>query len=318
MRLILLGPPGAGKGTQAQRLIDQYGVIQLSTGDMLRAAVKAATPVGLKVKHIMERGDLCPDEIVVEAVADRIGRPDAHNGFILDGFPRTVHQAEALDRMLHEKHLELDAVIELRVDEESLLHRIENRVSEMTARGEALRADDNAETLKKRLEAYREQTAPLIGYYSGKGLLRTIDGMAAIEDVTKALIAVLEEAAAPKPPRRARPVTVARRRHTDRVSGRKVPGRRLSAHRRTATGKVGKPAAAGARIGRGKLAKAISAAKKALKRPGGGKISSGKKKPPAKSGRATSTGLKVTRPRGRPRRTSKGRRGAPNKRGRKR
>ena len=201
MRLILLGPPGAGKGTQAQRLVDKYGIIQLSTGDMLRAAVRAATPVGLKVKHIMERGDLCPDEIVVEAVADRISQPDAHNGFILDGFPRTVHQAEALDRMLKEKHLELDAVIELKVDEDSLLHRIEKRVAEMTARGEALRADDNAEALKKRLDAYRQLTAPLIGYYSGKGMLRTIDGMAPIEEVTKALIAVLEEAAAPKPAR---------------------------------------------------------------------------------------------------------------------
>ena len=133
MRLILLGPPGAGKGTQAQRLVDKYGIVQLSTGDMLRAAVKAATPTGLKVKHIMERGDLCPDEIVVEAVADRISQPDAHNGFILDGFPRTVHQAEALDRMLKEKHLELDAVIELKVDEDSLLHWIEKRVAEMTA-----------------------------------------------------------------------------------------------------------------------------------------------------------------------------------------
>ena len=205
MRLILLGPPGAGKGTQAQRLVDKYGIVQLSTGDMLRAAVKAATPVGLKVKHIMERGDLCPDEIVVEAVADRISQPDAHNGFILDGFPRTVHQAEALDRMLKEKHLELDAVIELKVDEDSLLHRIEKRVAEMTARGEALRADDNAEALKKRLDAYRQLTAPLIGYYSGKGMLRTIDGMAPIEEVTKALTAVLEEAAAPaaSPPHQA-------------------------------------------------------------------------------------------------------------------
>ena len=202
MRLILLGPPGAGKGTQAQRLVDKYGIIQLSTGDMLRAAVRAATPVGLKVKHIMERGDLCPDEIVVEAVADRISQPDAHNGFILDGFPRTVHQAEALDRMLKEKHLELDAVIELKVDEDSLLHRIEKRVAEMTARGEALRADDNAEALKKRLDAYRQLTAPLIGYYSGKGMLRTIDGMAPIEEVTKALTAVLEEAAAPESRRR--------------------------------------------------------------------------------------------------------------------
>jgi adenylate kinase len=324
MRLILLGPPGAGKGTQAQRLVDKYGIIQLSTGDMLRAAVRAATPVGLKVKHIMERGDLCPDEIVVETVADRISQPDAHNGFILDGFPRTVHQAEALDRMLKEKHLELDAVIELKVDEDSLLHRIEKRVAEMAARGEALRADDNAEALKKRLDAYRQLTAPLIGYYSGKGMLRTIDGMAPIEEVTKALTAVLDEAAAPESAapksaaRRARPVTVARRKSPERVTGRKLPGRRVSTHRRTATGKVGKPAAAAARAGRGKLAKAASAAKKAVKRPVGTKTGAGKAKSPVKSGRGKSSGLKVTRPRGRPRTGSKGRRGAANKRGRKR
>jgi adenylate kinase len=290
---------------------------------MLRAAVKAATAVGLKVKHIMERGDLCPDEIVVEAVADRISQPDAHNGFILDGFPRTVHQAEALDRMLKEKHLELDAVIELKVDEDSLLHRIEKRVAEMTARGEALRADDNAEALKKRLDAYRQLTAPLIGYYSGKGMLRTIDGMAPIEEVAKALTAVLEEAATPesattKPARRARPVTVARRKPSERVTGRKLPGRRVSTHRRTATGKVGKPAAAAARAGRGKLAKAPSAAKKALKRRAGTKTGAAKTKSPAKSSRGKSTGLKGTRPRGRPRTASKGRRGAANKRGRKR
>jgi adenylate kinase len=319
MRLILLGPPGAGKGTQAQRLVDKYGIIQLSTGDMLRAAVRAATPVGLKVKHIMERGDLCPDEIVVEAVADRISQPDAHNGFILDGFPRTVHQAEALDRMLKEKHLELDAVIELKVDEDSLLHRIEKRVAEMSARGEALRADDNAEALKKRLDAYRQLTAPLIGYYAGKGMLRTIDGMAPIEEVTKALTAVLEDAAAPKPAaRRARPVTVARRKPSERSSGRKLPGRRVSAHRRTATGKVGKPTAAAARAGRGKLAKATSAAKKAVKRPARVKMGAAKTKSPAKSARGKSTGLKGTRPRGRPRTGSKGRRGTANKRGRKR
>jgi adenylate kinase len=319
MRLILLGPPGAGKGTQAQRLVDKYGIIQLSTGDMLRAAVRAATPVGLKVKHIMERGDLCPDEIVVEAVADRISQPDAHNGFILDGFPRTVHQAEALDRMLKEKHLELDAVVELKVDEDSLLHRIEKRIAEMTARGEALRADDNAEALKKRLDAYRQLTAPLIGYYAGKGMLRTLDGMAPIEEVAKALTAVLEEAVVPEPAaRRARPATVARRKPSERVTGRKLPGRRVSTHRRTATGKVGKPAAAAARAGRGKLAKATSAAKKAMKRPAGAKMGAAKTKSPAKSGRGKSTGLKGRGPRGRPRTGSKGRRGAANKRGRKR
>jgi adenylate kinase len=192
MRLILLGPPGAGKGTQAQRLVERYGIIQLSTGDMLRAAVKAKTPVGLQVKDIMARGDLCPDKLVVEAVADRISQPDAHNGFILDGFPRTVAQAEALDRMLKEKHLELDSVVELKVDQAILLQRIEKRIAEMAARSEPLRADDNPEALKKRLDAYRLQTAPLIDYYAKRGMLRTIDGMAPIDKVTGALAAVLE------------------------------------------------------------------------------------------------------------------------------
>ena len=187
MRLILLGPPGAGKGTQAQRLVAKHGLVQLSTGDMLRAAVKAGTPVGTKVKDIMDRGDLCPDELVVAIVGDRIEEPDARNGFILDGFPRTVAQAEALERLLHEKHMELDGVVELKVDESALLRRIENRVAEMTARGEPLRKDDNPEVLKTRLEAYRRQTAPLTHYYQDKGMLRMVDGMAPIDDVTAAI-----------------------------------------------------------------------------------------------------------------------------------
>ena len=169
MRLILLGPPGAGKGTQAQRLVHKYGIVQLSTGDMLRAAVAAGTPVGLKAKDIMERGELVPDEVVVAIVADRIDQPDAKRGFILDGFPRTVPQAEALDRMLAERGLKLDGVIELKVDEGILLKRIETRVAEMTARGEKLRADDNPEVLKGRLAAYRAQTAPLVDYYRRQG-----------------------------------------------------------------------------------------------------------------------------------------------------
>jgi adenylate kinase len=187
MRLILLGPPGAGKGTQASNLVEKYGIVQLSTGDMLRAATAAGTSVGLHAEEIMARGELVPDDIVVEIVADRIAQPDAHNGFILDGFPRTVPQAEALDRMLHHKALDLDAVIELKVDESILLERIKKRVADMTARGEALRADDNAETLHKRLEAYRMQTAPLIAFYGGKGILQTVDGMAGIADVGKAI-----------------------------------------------------------------------------------------------------------------------------------
>jgi adenylate kinase len=187
MRLILLGPPGAGKGTQAQRLVAKHGIVQLSTGDMLRAAVKAGTPVGTKVKDIMDRGELAPDELVVAIVGDRIEEPDARNGFILDGFPRTVAQAEALERLLHEKHMELDGVVELKVDESALLRRIENRVAEMTARGEPLRKDDNPEVLKTRLEAYRRQTAPLTHYYQDKGTLRVVDGMAPIDDVTAAI-----------------------------------------------------------------------------------------------------------------------------------
>src|SRR4051812_33443415 len=187
MRLILLGPPGAGKGTQAQRLVTKHGIVQLSTGDMLRAAVKAGTPVGLKVKDIMERGDLCPDALVVAIVADRIEQPDAKNGFILDGFPRTVAQAEALEAMLADKHMELDGVVELQVDEGILIQRIESRISEMLARGEPLRKDDDPEVLKTRLEAYRRQTAPLIDYYRARGLLHGIDGMAPIDAVTAAI-----------------------------------------------------------------------------------------------------------------------------------
>ena len=195
MRLILLGPPGAGKGTQAQRLVSKHGIVQLSTGDMLRAAVKAGTPVGAQVKHIMERGDLCPDELVVAIVADRIEEPDAKNGFILDGFPRTVAQAEALERMLHEKHMELDAVVELQVDEGALIKRIESRIAETLARGEPLRKDDDPQVLKTRLHAYRSLTAPLIHYYRDQGLLRTVDGMASIDAVTEEIDRVLAEPA---------------------------------------------------------------------------------------------------------------------------
>src|SRR5438094_5673390 len=152
MRLILLGPPGAGKGTQAQRLVDKHGIVQLSTGDMLRAAVTAGTPVGLRAKDIMARGDLVPDGVVVGIVSERIDQPDARNGFILDGFPRTVPQAEALDRMLAAKGLRLDGVIELKVDESALLRRLESRVAEMKARHEPVRADDNPEALRTRLD----------------------------------------------------------------------------------------------------------------------------------------------------------------------
>jgi adenylate kinase len=195
MRLILLGPPGAGKGTQALRLVAKYGIVQLSTGDMLRAAVKAGTTVGRQAQEIMARGELCPDDLVVGLIGQRIDEPDARKGFILDGFPRTVPQAEALDRILAAKGLDLDAVIELRVDENALMRRIESRVAEMKARGEKLRDDDNPAVLHKRLTAYRELTAPLIAYYRQRGTLRTVNGMASIADVTAAIDRALAGAA---------------------------------------------------------------------------------------------------------------------------
>jgi len=210
--------------------VERLGVVQLSTGDMLRAAVKAATPVGLKAKDVIARGELVPDDVVVAIVADRIAEPDARNGFILDGFPRTVPQAEALDRMLSQKGLALDAVIELKVDEGVLLGRIENRVAKMIARGEPLRPDDNPESLKKRLDAYRIQTAPLTGYYASKGTLKTVDGMASIEDVSAAIAAVLDQtldgaAAAPARRRPMAPRTAAARKAAQRRSARRRPGR---------------------------------------------------------------------------------------------
>ena len=197
MRLILLGPPGAGKGTQAQRLVERHGIIQLSTGDMLRAAVRNGTSLGLKVKDIMHRGELVPDDVVVSIVAERIAQPDARNGFILDGFPRTVGQADALDPVLARMHQELDAVIKLKVDPSILLERIEARIADMIARGETVRADDNPEALKRRLDEYRLQTAPLIEYYDKKGLLRIVDGMAPIDAVTAAIDRVLAPPVAP-------------------------------------------------------------------------------------------------------------------------
>jgi adenylate kinase len=191
VRLILLGAPGAGKGTQSQRLVDKHGVVQLSTGDMLRAAIKAQTPIGLKAKDIMARGELVPDDIVVGIVADRLEQPDAKNGFVLDGFPRTVAQAEALDRLLAQKGIDLHGVIELKVDEGILLSRIEKRLKDMQARGEPVRPDDNPESFKIRLDAYRAQTAPLVEYYRARGRLRTVNGMSDVEDVSRAIDAEL-------------------------------------------------------------------------------------------------------------------------------
>jgi len=191
MRIILLGPPGAGKGTQAVRLVERLGIPQLSTGDMLRAAVAAGTPVGLKAKAVMDRGELVSDDIVVGIIADRIEEPDAKKGFILDGFPRTVAQAEAFDSMLAQKGLKLDAVVEFKVDENALVDRIVKRAKETEARGEQVRKDDNPEVFKTRLEAYRAQTAPLSAYYEGKGMLKTVDGMKPIDEVTEAVKAIL-------------------------------------------------------------------------------------------------------------------------------
>ena len=191
MRLILLGPPGAGKGTQAQRLVQKHGIVQLSTGEMLRAAVAAQTPIGLQAKDIMASGALVPDEIVIRIISDRLDQPDMKNGFILDGFPRTVPQAEALDELLKKKHIKLDAVVELRVNESALLNRVETRVAEMRARGEEVRIDDTPEVLSKRLASYRSLTEPLIHYYSERRKLLTVDGMMTIEHVTREINRIL-------------------------------------------------------------------------------------------------------------------------------
>ena len=191
MRLILLGPPGAGKGTQATRLVEKFGIPQLSTGDMLRAAVAAGTPVGLKAKAVMESGGLVSDEIVIGIVADRIEEADAKKGFILDGFPRTVAQAEALDVMLTQKGLKLDAVLELQVDQNALVHRIVRRAEEAKAAGQPVRKDDDPEVFKTRLEAYNRDTAIVAPYYQKSGQLKVIDGMQPIDDVTTAMNAAL-------------------------------------------------------------------------------------------------------------------------------
>lgn len=191
MRIILLGPPGAGKGTQAVRLVKRLGIPQLSTGDMLRAAVSAGTPIGLQAKALMDRGDLVPDVVVVGIIADRLREPDAAGGFILDGFPRTVAQAEAFDAMLAKNGSKLDAVVELKVDEEALVDRIVKRAKEAEARGEPVRKDDNPEVFKTRLDAYRAQTAPLSEYYMAHGMLRPVDGMRPVDEVTEAIRNVL-------------------------------------------------------------------------------------------------------------------------------
>lgn len=191
MRLVLLGPPGAGKGTQATRIVTRFAIPQLSTGDMLRQAVAEGTAAGLRVKHIMDRGELVPDDVVVSVIANRIDHSDAANGFILDGFPRTVAQAKVLDRELAMRGIKLDAVLELEVDEDALLERIKGRADEAASRGEPVRRDDNPEVFKTRLDVYREQTAPVTEYYRSQGLLNIVDGLQPIDAVTEQLAAAL-------------------------------------------------------------------------------------------------------------------------------
>lgn len=219
MNIVLLGPPGAGKGTQARRLQDEYGLVQLSTGDMLRAAVAAGTSLGQKAKKIMEAGQLVPDDLIVGMIAERISQPDCKNGFILDGFPRTVPQAEALDKMLAERRQKLDHVIEMKVDDAALIDRVSGRFScakcgagyhdryKPTKKPGVCdvcgstqftrRADDNAETMAARLAAYHAQTAPILPYYRAKGVLKTVDGMAPIEAVGEAIARILGPAEKP-------------------------------------------------------------------------------------------------------------------------
>ena len=219
MNLILLGPPGAGKGTQAEAITEARGLVQLSTGDMLRQAVKAGTPIGQEASVIMEAGGLVPDEIVIKIIAERLTAPDCANGFILDGFPRTLNQAAALDQLLPSIGKQIDAVIELKVDDAALIDRISGRYScadcgagyhdtnhkpkvagvcDRCGSTEFIRrADDNAETVRNRLMAYYRETAPLIGYYFAKGKLKPVDGMAPIADVTKQVEGVLAGLSAP-------------------------------------------------------------------------------------------------------------------------
>jgi adenylate kinase len=283
MRLILLGPPGSGKGTQAQLLFHRHGIVQLATGEMLRAAVAAQTPVGLKAKDIMANGGLVPDEIVIGIISDRLDQPDAAKGFILDGFPRTVPQAQALDDLLKKKHIKLDAAIELRVNESALLQRVETRVAEMRARGEEVRIDDTPEVLTKRLASYRSLTEPLIHYYSERRKLLTVDGMMTIEHVTREINRILAAIAAmdAKEPKKS----------PKKASQKAVPAKRIAKGAKTAARSAARPAARSAGKGR-------NAAKKAAKPSG--KASKGAKKPSRKASASSRT-----RTTGTPKKTAK-------------
>ncbi|EKS38489.1 adenylate kinase [Afipia broomeae] len=256
MRLILLGPPGAGKGTQAHRLVQKHGIVQLSTGEMLRAAVAAGTPVGLKAKDIMASGALVPDEVVVGIIADRIEEPDAKKGFILDGFPRTVPQAQALDELLKKKHLKLDAVVELRVNESALLERVETRVAQMRERGEEVRIDDTPEVLSKRLASYRAQTEPLVHYYSEKRKLITIDGMMTIEQVTAAINRVLAALEADSAAKSAKKAAVQKSSKAGKAKGAKKAAGKVAKAPARKTKKAAKPTGKAAKGGKKPAAKA--------------------------------------------------------------
>jgi adenylate kinase len=284
MRLILLGPPGSGKGTQAQRLVQRYGIVQLSTGELLRAAVAAQTPVGLKAKDVMASGGLVPDDVVIGIISERLDQPDAAKGFILDGFPRTVPQAEALDELLKKKHMKLDAVIELRVNESALLQRVETRVAEMRARGEEIRVDDTQEVLTKRLASYRSQTEPLIHYYSERRKLLTVDGMMTIEHVTREINRILAAIGAveAKASRKAEAKRIAKR----ATNGAKTAARKASKPAAKRAGAVRKAAKASG--------KAVKTASKGAKTASRKAVASSRARPAGKAGKAAK---KVTKKR---------------------
>ena len=272
MRLILLGPPGAGKGTQAQRLVQKYRIIQLSTGEMLRAAVAAQTPVGLQAKDIMASGSLVPDEIVIGIISDRLDQPDMKNGFILDGFPRTVPQAAALDELLKKKHIKLDAVVELRVNESALLNRVETRVAEMQARGEEVRIDDTPEVLSKRLANYRTLTEPLIHYYSERRKLLTVDGMMTIEHVTREINRILAAIGAVEPKVVSAKKAVGAARKTAKPAGKKAAktakkvAKTAPKGKKAASSKAGRATGAGRKAAAAAKGRAAGKAKKAAKK----------------------------------------------------